>query len=72
MSIEEAFDIKHVCCLYDPINQQFTFRVLNHDLLTKPIYTTDHYIFPTESFPTSAFWGSTLAALSSLPEGRSG
>ena len=40
-SIVEAFDIKHVCFLYNPINQQFTFRVLNPDLLTKPISTTD-------------------------------
>jgi len=31
--IEEAFDVKHVCFLYNPITQQFTFRVLNPALL---------------------------------------
>jgi len=36
--IEQAFDIKHLCFLYNPINQQLVFRVLNPALLPVQIH----------------------------------
>jgi len=59
--IEEAFDIKHVCFLYNPIQQTFTFRVLNPDLLTKRIYTPDPKIQGDHNYPD------TFASLNNQP-----
>lgn len=36
--IEEAFDVKHVCFLYNPISQQLIFKVLNPDLMNVKIH----------------------------------